>query len=54
MALVAGVIHEIETIFLTFLNMKRKLFVSFTPFIILLAAFVAFVLWNGSIVLGTS
>ncbi|KAF3439483.1 hypothetical protein FNV43_RR17761 [Rhamnella rubrinervis] len=48
----SGLIHEIETVFLTFLHMKRKLFVSFTPFIILLAAFVAFVHWNGSIVLG--
>lgn len=39
---------------LAILHTKKKLLVSFAPFIILLAAFVAFVRWNGSMVLGTS
>ncbi|XP_015896933.2 dol-P-Glc:Glc(2)Man(9)GlcNAc(2)-PP-Dol alpha-1,2-glucosyltransferase isoform X3 [Ziziphus jujuba] len=51
-ASISGLIDEIETIFLTALHIKWKLFVSFIPFFILLAAFVAFIYWNGSIVLG--
>ena len=32
--------------------MKWKLLVSFSPFLMVLLAFLAFVLWNGSVVLG--
>ena len=35
-------------------HLKWKLLVSFSPFLVVLAAFVAFVCWNGSIVLGNS
>ena len=49
----AGLLNEIGSILVTSLDMKRKLCVSFAPFTILLAAFVAFVRWNGSVVLGT-
>nr|XP_048319517.1 dol-P-Glc:Glc(2)Man(9)GlcNAc(2)-PP-Dol alpha-1,2-glucosyltransferase-like [Ziziphus jujuba var. spinosa] len=38
-ASISGLIDEIETIFLTALHIKWKLFVSFIPFFILLAAF---------------
>lgn len=33
--------------------MKWKLLVSFSPFLMVLVAFLAFVRWNGSVVLGT-
>ncbi|XP_024031251.1 dol-P-Glc:Glc(2)Man(9)GlcNAc(2)-PP-Dol alpha-1,2-glucosyltransferase isoform X2 [Morus notabilis] len=47
-----GLVDEIVAICLAILHTKKKLLVSFAPFIILLAAFVAFVRWNGSVVLG--
>lgn len=43
---------EIRAMILTMWRMKFKLLVSFCPFVIVLLAFVAFVRWNGSIVLG--
>ncbi|KAL5549970.1 hypothetical protein UlMin_000146 [Ulmus minor] len=48
----SGLLNEIGSILVTSLDMKRKLCVSFAPFTILLAAFVAFIRWNGSVVLG--
>ncbi|KAF4377550.1 dol-P-Glc:Glc(2)Man(9)GlcNAc(2)-PP-Dol alpha-1,2-glucosyltransferase isoform X2 [Cannabis sativa] len=47
-----GLVDDIIAVCLTSLHMKKKLFVAFSPFIILLVAFVAFVRWNGSVVLG--
>lgn len=51
---IVGLVDEIVAVCLAILRAKKKFFVSFAPFIILLAAFVAFVRWNGSVVLGTS
>ena len=50
--LMAGFVDEAVAIFETIFRMKKQLFVSFLPFIFVLAAFVAFVRWNGSVVLG--
>lgn len=47
-----ALMDEIRTMTLTMWHMKFKLLVSFCPFAIVLMAFVAFVRWNGSIVLG--
>ncbi|XP_062095641.1 dol-P-Glc:Glc(2)Man(9)GlcNAc(2)-PP-Dol alpha-1,2-glucosyltransferase [Humulus lupulus] len=48
----SGLVDDIIAVCLTSLRMKKKLFVGFAPFIIVLVAFVAFVRWNGSVVLG--
>ncbi|XP_023518927.1 dol-P-Glc:Glc(2)Man(9)GlcNAc(2)-PP-Dol alpha-1,2-glucosyltransferase [Cucurbita pepo subsp. pepo] len=48
----SGLMDEIRAMILTIWRMKFKLLVSFCPFVIVLTAFVAFVRWNGSIVLG--
>ncbi|KAL3585644.1 hypothetical protein D5086_012511 [Populus alba] len=48
----SGFLDEIKAICLTSWNMKSKLLFSFSPFFIVLVAFVAFVRWNGSVVLG--
>ncbi|KAJ8754149.1 hypothetical protein K2173_002048 [Erythroxylum novogranatense] len=47
-----GFIDEIHAICLTSWHMKWKLLFTFSPFIMVLVAFVAFVRWNGSVVLG--
>ncbi|KAA0032646.1 dol-P-Glc:Glc(2)Man(9)GlcNAc(2)-PP-Dol alpha-1,2-glucosyltransferase isoform X1 [Cucumis melo var. makuwa] len=47
-----GLLDEIRAMILTMWRMRFKLLVSFFPFVIVLIAFVAFVCWNGSIVLG--
>ncbi|KAI3724173.1 hypothetical protein L2E82_35941 [Cichorium intybus] len=47
-----GWFSEIWSILLVAWNIKWELFVSFSPFIALFMAFVGFVFWNGSIVLG--
>ncbi|KAD1332622.1 hypothetical protein E3N88_43000 [Mikania micrantha] len=43
---------EIQGILLVLWHLKWELLVSFSPFVALLLAFAAFVVWNGSIVLG--
>ncbi|XP_076957610.1 dol-P-Glc:Glc(2)Man(9)GlcNAc(2)-PP-Dol alpha-1,2-glucosyltransferase-like [Bidens hawaiensis] len=48
----SGLFSEIQNILLVSWNLKWKLLVTFSPFLLLLLAFVAFVKWNGSIVLG--
>nr|KJB36722.1 hypothetical protein B456_006G173000 [Gossypium raimondii] len=47
-----GLLHEIQAIVLSSWRMKWELLVSFSPFFFVLLAFVAFLLWNGSVVLG--
>ncbi|GKA11101.1 ty3-gypsy retrotransposon protein, partial [Tanacetum coccineum] len=47
-----GLFSEIWSILLTSWHLKWELLVSFSPFFALLVAFVAFIVWNGSIVLG--
>ncbi|KAB5552053.1 hypothetical protein DKX38_009364 [Salix brachista] len=47
-----GFLDEIKAICLTSWRMKSKLLFSFSPFLVVLVAFVAFVRWNGSVVLG--
>ncbi|KAL4578832.1 hypothetical protein LXL04_014963 [Taraxacum kok-saghyz] len=47
-----GLFSEIWSILLAAWHIKWELFVSFCPFFALLLAFAAFVVWNGSIVLG--
>ncbi|PWA86004.1 DIE2/ALG10 family [Artemisia annua] len=47
-----GLFSEIWSILLTSWHLKWELLVSFSPFVALLVAFVAFIVWNGSIVLG--
>ncbi|GMI71311.1 homolog of yeast ALG10 [Hibiscus trionum] len=48
----SGLLHEIQAIVLTSWSMKWELMVSFSPFFFVLLAFVAFLFWNGSVVLG--
>ncbi|XP_022143862.1 dol-P-Glc:Glc(2)Man(9)GlcNAc(2)-PP-Dol alpha-1,2-glucosyltransferase isoform X2 [Momordica charantia] len=48
----SGLMDEVRSMILTMWRMKSELLVSFSPFLIVLMAFVAFVRWNGSIVLG--
>ncbi|KAB2066516.1 hypothetical protein ES319_A09G166000v1 [Gossypium barbadense] len=47
-----GLLHEIQAIVLSSWRIKWELLVSFSPFFFVLLAFVAFLLWNGSVVLG--
>ncbi|KAM1352967.1 hypothetical protein TB2_032207 [Malus domestica] len=47
-----GFLDEIKAIFPKLWHMKLELLFSFSPFILVLAAFVALVRWNGSVVLG--
>ncbi|KAJ6747111.1 PECTIN ACETYLESTERASE 4 [Salix koriyanagi] len=44
-----GFLDEIKAICLTSWHMKSKLLFSFSPFLVVLVAFVAFVRWNGSV-----
>lgn len=48
----SGFIDEIQDIFVMAWHLKWELLVSLSPFFLVLVAFVAFVCWNGSIVLG--
>ncbi|XP_047329385.1 dol-P-Glc:Glc(2)Man(9)GlcNAc(2)-PP-Dol alpha-1,2-glucosyltransferase [Impatiens glandulifera] len=48
----SGIIDEVNCLLLRMWHLKWKLLFSFSPFLLVLVAFVAFVLWNGSIVLG--
>ncbi|XWS67062.1 hypothetical protein CRYUN_Cryun05aG0254200 [Craigia yunnanensis] len=48
----SGLLHEIQAIVLTSWHIKWELLVSFSPFFFVLLAFVAFLFWNGSVVLG--
>ncbi|KAI5679133.1 hypothetical protein M9H77_10083 [Catharanthus roseus] len=48
----AGLFKEIHIMFLRLWQLKWELFTSFSPFFVILVAFLAFVYWNGSIVLG--
>ena len=48
----SGVFDEIRTIISTSWHIKWELLFSFSPFLIVLMAFLSFILWNGSIVLG--
>ncbi|KAI7746081.1 hypothetical protein M8C21_024646 [Ambrosia artemisiifolia] len=48
----SGLFSEIQSILLVSWRLKWELLVSFSPFLALLLAFAAFVVWNGSIVLG--
>ncbi|XP_054790785.1 dol-P-Glc:Glc(2)Man(9)GlcNAc(2)-PP-Dol alpha-1,2-glucosyltransferase-like [Prosopis cineraria] len=48
----SGLLEDIWAILLTLWHMKWELLISFSPFVMVLVAFVLFVLWNGSIVLG--
>lgn len=48
----SGLVNEIWALLLTLWRMKWELLISFSPFLIVLMAFLLFVYWNGSIVLG--
>ncbi|XP_050381341.1 dol-P-Glc:Glc(2)Man(9)GlcNAc(2)-PP-Dol alpha-1,2-glucosyltransferase [Argentina anserina] len=48
----SGIMYEIKAIVQKLWHMKLEFLVSFSPFIMVFAAFVAFIRWNGSIVLG--
>ncbi|XP_038689928.1 dol-P-Glc:Glc(2)Man(9)GlcNAc(2)-PP-Dol alpha-1,2-glucosyltransferase [Tripterygium wilfordii] len=48
----SGFLGEIQAIILKSWHIKWELLVSFSPFIIILVSFVAFVHWNGGVVLG--
>ncbi|KAK7390572.1 hypothetical protein VNO78_25881 [Psophocarpus tetragonolobus] len=48
----SGLVDEIETILLTLWHKKWELLISFGPYLIVLLAFVLFIHWNGSVVLG--
>ncbi|KAM0953540.1 putative dolichyl-P-Glc:Glc(2)Man(9)GlcNAc(2)-PP-dolichol alpha-1,2-glucosyltransferase [Dioscorea sansibarensis] len=47
-----GFIDEIREIVLRLWWLKREVLTAFAPFIVVVVAFLAFVIWNGSIVLG--
>ncbi|OVA06260.1 Glucosyltransferase Alg10 [Macleaya cordata] len=48
----SGLLDEIKVILLRMWNLKLEVLVSFGPFFVVFVAFVMFVFWNGSIVLG--
>ncbi|KAJ4953065.1 hypothetical protein NE237_029897 [Protea cynaroides] len=48
----SGLVDELCTIFLRLWHLKWEILLQFSPFLMIFLAFVAFVLWNGSIVLG--
>eukprot|EP00256_Glycine_max_P063614 XP_014633454.1 dol-P-Glc:Glc(2)Man(9)GlcNAc(2)-PP-Dol alpha-1,2-glucosyltransferase isoform X2 [Glycine max] len=48
----SGFAHEIWSILLTLWYMKWKLLISFSPYLMVVVAFLLFVYWNGSVVLG--
>ncbi|XP_065630702.1 dol-P-Glc:Glc(2)Man(9)GlcNAc(2)-PP-Dol alpha-1,2-glucosyltransferase isoform X4 [Quercus suber] len=47
-----GLLNEVEVILLALWHRKWELLVSFSPFLMVFVAFLAFVHWNGSVVLG--
>ncbi|KAK9290120.1 hypothetical protein L1049_008284 [Liquidambar formosana] len=47
-----GLLDEIQAILLVLWTLKWELLVSFSPFFVVLVAFIAFIRWNGSVVLG--
>ncbi|KAF8402903.1 hypothetical protein HHK36_010995 [Tetracentron sinense] len=47
-----GFLDELQAILLRLWHLKWEVLVSFSPFLLVLVAFVTFVLWNGSVVLG--
>lgn len=49
-----GFLDEILDVTFKLWSLKWKVSIAFFPFALVLLAFVAFVIWNGSIVLGTS
>nr|POE83053.1 dol-p-glc:glc(2)man(9)glcnac(2)-pp-dol alpha-1,2-glucosyltransferase [Quercus suber] len=48
----SGLLNEVEVILLALWHRKWELLVSFSPFLMVFVAFLAFVHWNGSVVLG--
>ncbi|XP_043695140.1 dol-P-Glc:Glc(2)Man(9)GlcNAc(2)-PP-Dol alpha-1,2-glucosyltransferase [Telopea speciosissima] len=48
----SGLFDEFSTIFFRLWHLKWEILLQFGPFLLVLLAFVTFVLWNGSIVLG--
>lgn len=48
----SGLLDEIQTIILRSWQLKWELLLSFSPYLIIFVAFIAFVCWNGSVVLG--
>ncbi|TKY69584.1 Dol-P-Glc:Glc(2)Man(9)GlcNAc(2)-PP-Dol alpha-1,2-glucosyltransferase [Spatholobus suberectus] len=48
----SGLVDEIQTILLTLWHKKWELLISFGPYLIVLVAFLLFLHWNGSVVLG--
>ncbi|KAK7255843.1 hypothetical protein RIF29_29266 [Crotalaria pallida] len=48
----SGLVDEIWAILLTLWQKKWELLISFSPFVMVLVAFLLFVWWNGSVVLG--
>ncbi|KAJ4842680.1 hypothetical protein Tsubulata_014902 [Turnera subulata] len=48
----AGFLEEFQSLFSTSWHIKWKLLLLFCPFFLVLVAFIAFVRWNGSVVLG--
>lgn len=54
MPLFSGLLDEIQTIILRSWQLKWELLLSFSPYLIIFVAFIAFVCWNGSVVLGTA
>ncbi|XP_030975671.1 dol-P-Glc:Glc(2)Man(9)GlcNAc(2)-PP-Dol alpha-1,2-glucosyltransferase-like isoform X3 [Quercus lobata] len=48
----SGLLDEVKVIFLALWYMKWELLVSFSPFLVVFVAFLAFIRWNGSVVLG--
>lgn len=47
-------IDEVQDIIARLWCLKWEVLMSFSPYILVLAAFIAFVIWNGSVVLGTN
>lgn len=50
----AGLLDEFQYIFVQAWRSKWELVASFSPFVVVLGSFVAFVYWNGSVVLGNT
>ncbi|KAG2262378.1 hypothetical protein Bca52824_069457 [Brassica carinata] len=48
----SGLVYDVYAVISTSWNMKWKILVKFSPFIVVVVAFGIFILWNGGIVLG--
>ncbi|CAH8379476.1 unnamed protein product [Eruca vesicaria subsp. sativa] len=48
----SGLVYDVYAVISTSWNMKWKILVRFSPFIVVVVAFDVFILWNGGIVLG--